>query len=232
MRGAADSVARSADLVEYPGDVKSTRDESLTPRWLRGSAVRFPFVLVGLTGAHAVHSADERDCLVRHASALSTVVELGVFQGASTKTLRSLIDPGGRLFAVDPFWPGRLGISFARLIARIEAKRVRGGTVIWLRMTDGEAAVEVSKLVPGGVDLVFSDFVPGDYEAHERLWTVWRDVVRPGGIFIQSMSQVVDRRTAADYATVRFARDVLMSDPQFECIETIDTFTVLRRRGR
>ena len=199
------------------------------PAWVRGPGLRLPLVALGISGPSIVHSPEERRCLARHAAGLKTLVELGVNEGASTRLLRSVMSRDGTLYPVDPFPPGRFGVSFPRLIARVEVARVRNGTVQWLGMTDVEAAAAVSPLAPGGVDFVFGDFI-ATLQAHARGWQCWRHLIRPGGMFIQSTSQVVPPRTTPEHATVRFAREVLMTDEEFECIETVGTFTVLRRR--
>jgi hypothetical protein len=196
---------------------------------LRGRpAAQFLLVAAGLAHAPSPHTEGERDCLARYARGKRSVVELGVDRGAATAILRAAMSPTGSLYAVDPHPAGRLGVSFPRLIAHVEVARLPNGRVQWLRMTEAEAAAVLTDAEPDGAELVFSDCV-FDYDALAGEWHRWRERVAPGGIFIQSTSQPFADRTDDDHDAVRFTRDVLLLDPDFECIEVIDTFTVLAR---
>jgi predicted O-methyltransferase YrrM len=196
----------------------------------QGPAARFLLVALGLAPGRSPHTQAERDCLARYAANAETVVELGVEQGTATALMRRGMSPSGRLYAVDPHPAGRLGVSFPRLIARRECSHAGEAHVEWLRMTEAEAASIVAGLEPHGVQLVFSDCV-FDYESLDAEWRRWRSLVAAGGIFIQSTSRVQAPRTNEQHDTVRFARDVLLHDPDFDCVEAVDTFTILVRRS-
>jgi hypothetical protein len=194
-----------------------------------GPAARFPLVAVRLARGRTSHTAAEYACLVHHARGRHVIVELGVHEGVGTKQLRTAMSPTGALYAVDPFPPGRFGVSFPRAIARLETRRVRNGTVTWLRSTDVEAAPIVALRAPGGVELVFSDALL-TWAGLEQTWAAWRSLIAPSGIFVQSTSQPIGDRPAPDHPAVRFTRDVLTQDPDFELVEVADAFTVFRRR--
>lgn len=196
-----------------------------------GPAARIPLVILGLAPGRSAHSAAEHACLARHAYGMKTIVELGVEQGVGTTVLKEAMAPTGRLYAVDPHPVGRLGVSFPRLIARMQVSRARGARVHWLRMTESAAATVLAEQEPEGVELIFSDCV-FDYTSLDFLWSSWRPRVKPGGIFIQSTSQPVGTRTTPEHETVIFTRDVLVRDPDFEVAEVAGTFTVLRRLMR
>ena len=200
-------------------------------RTLHGPGVRMLAVVAGLAGGRTAHSEAERACLRRHADGKQSIVELGVHEGGSTTILRSSMSSDGRLYAVDPFPSGRFGISIPRIIARVSVARVHRGVVHGLRMTDTKAAEVFSRLEPAGADLVFSDCVFA-WDALEREWRAWRDHVAPGGVFIQTTSRPVLPRTSHEHEVVRFTREVLLLDPDFECVDAVGTFTVLSRRPR
>lgn len=191
--------------------------------------MRFLLVALGAAHSHSPHTERECECLARYARGKWRIVELGVDQAADTSILSAAMSRDGRLYAVDPYAVGRFGVSFPRLIARIQVSRVVGARVHWLRMTEAEAAPVLAELEPAGVELIFSDCV-FDFESLACEWSRWRERLAPGGIFIQSTSRPFAGRTDEDHETVRFAREVLLREPDFDCVETIDTFTVLARR--
>ena len=62
----------------------------------------------------------ERACLAKHAAGKKRLVEVGVWHGVTTRLLRSVMDPAGVYFAIDPYVTGRLGFSAPQQIAIAE----------------------------------------------------------------------------------------------------------------
>jgi len=119
---------------------------------------------VGLAEPQALTTDSERKLLANHAAGKKRLVEIGVWHGATTCILRTVMAPDGLLFAVDPYPVGRLGFSAQMTIARRETAKIPNGSVQWLRLTGVEAAREYAKSVVEPVDFAFID---GDhtYEA-------------------------------------------------------------------
>jgi hypothetical protein len=95
---------------------------------------------LGLARVTTQTSAAEHDGLARHASGRRCLVEIGVWHGVTTCRLRQAMAPDGTLFAVDPYPPGKLGMSFPRSIARDQVNQVANGRVRWVQATGAEAA--------------------------------------------------------------------------------------------
>lgn len=184
--------------------------------------------LVGLASAETQTSEAERACLARHAAGRRRLVEIGVWHGVTTVQLRSVMHSDGVLFAVDPFARGRLGVSFQRLIARSEVARVQNGAVRWMRATGRDAARLYAKRIRDSIDFIFID---GDhsYEGLRDDWTGWSDLVAPGGIVSVHDSRATDARPIEDAGSVIFTRDVILRDPRFAVVESVDSLTVLER---
>ena len=138
--------------------------------------------------------------------------------------------PGGVLFAVDPYPAGRLGFSAAKIIARSEVGKSRNGKVRWLQMTHQNPARYFEESGEPPVDVIFSD-ASNDYRGFEATWVVWSRPIRRGGIYILANRLATPLRRIADAGSVRFTRDVVENDRRFEKVETVETFTVLRRRS-
>jgi predicted O-methyltransferase YrrM len=185
---------------------------------------------LGLAKATTQTSDAERACLARHAAGRKRLAEVGVWHGVTTCVLRQAMDPGGTLFAVDPYPVGRLGVSFQQRIARREVRRVDRGQLVWLRMTGVEAARHLAAEKLGPVEAVFLD---GDhsYDATLNDWNEWSGLVAPGGVVLLHDSCSSATRKIDDAGSARVTREVIRVDPRFEVVEVVDTLTAVRRKG-
>jgi predicted O-methyltransferase YrrM len=190
-----------------------------------------PHFLLWLAGARAAETqttARERAALSAHATGRAAVVEIGVWHGVTTSVLRRAMAPDGVLWAIDPFPPGRLGFSLQQPIARSEVRRVRNGTVRWIRTTGVEAADVHRQEGRPPVDVVFID---GDhsYEGLVRDWRAWSPRVAPGGVVCLHDSCSTPERRIDDAGSVAATAEVVRTDPDFELVEEIDSLTIVRR---
>lgn len=164
---------------------------------------------------------EETACLLRHAAGKRRLAEIGVWEGGTTRQLRSTMHPSGVLFAIDPFPGGRLGLSYQRPIAHGEVRRVRRGDVVWIRAT-GVSASKDPRVTAAPFDFVFID---GDhsFEGLRADWNAWS----PLAADILALHDVIG---APDQGSVRFAREYAFTDPRFTLVETAGCLAVLRRR--
>src|SRR5215472_6591422 len=137
----------------------------------------FGLWLAGLAKAETQTSEAERALLADSARGRRRVVEVGVWHGVTTARLRAAMAPSGVLYAVDPFYPGRLGFSIQAVIARNEVGQVTGAEVRWIRLPSESAAPKV--LAEGVVDFVFIDGVH-TYDALALDWRLWSAGLAPG----------------------------------------------------
>jgi predicted O-methyltransferase YrrM len=150
-------------------------------------------------------------------------VEIGVWHGVTTRRLRAAMDPDGVLTAVDPFPVGRLGFSVQERIARHEVDAVANGHVNWMRTSGVDAARH-----HGPVDFVFID---GDHSEQGLLadWRAWSSLVETGGVIALHDSRSTPDRPIDDAGSVKVTNEVIVRDPRFGVVETVDSLTVLRR---
>lgn len=179
--------------------------------------------LVGLTGPGTQTTEAEQQCLVAFARGRRRLVEIGVWHGATTCRLRAVMAADGVLSAVDPFPPGRLGVSLQKRIAHHEVSRIRNGTVRWLEMRGVDAAIGHEP-----VDFIFHD---GDHrEEHVYAdWTAWSGLVQPGGIVAIHDSRSTPERPIEDAGSVSVTARVILRDPRFAVARLVDSLTVVRR---
>jgi hypothetical protein len=183
---------------------------------------------IGLAPAEVWTTAAERDCLVRHVAGKHRVVEVGVWHAGTSKPLRSAMAPDATLYAVDPYEPGRLGISFPQLIGRRELGSVSNGRVVWVRARGGVAAVSPLMQAAAPFDFIFIDNAQ-TYELLLEEWTAWAPLVDASGLIALHDSRHVPSLGWSDQTSARFVRECVLPDPRFNVIEQVDTLTVLRR---
>jgi predicted O-methyltransferase YrrM len=183
---------------------------------------------LGLTDADTQTSAAERDCLARQAAGRKRLVEIGVFHGITTRRLREVMAPDGVIFAIDPFPVGRFGFSPQFLMAQSEVNTVCNGSVRWLRKTGIEAGREFQARGEPPVDFIFID-ADHSYHAVRGDWETWSPLVASGGIVALHDSRSTPTKRIDEIGSAVFTREVVLQDPRFHVLETVDTLTVLRR---
>lgn len=192
-------------------------------------SVHFARWLVGAAEPETQTTAAERSCLCRYAAAARVVVEIGAWHGVTTAQLKGALPAGAKIFAVDPYFPGRLGFSFQKIIAAREVRRSAGlATVSFVRCTGVEAAALFAGQ-RGAVDLVFVD---GDhsYEGISADWHSWSPLIRRGGYVALHDSRSTCERDIHDAGSARFTREVILTDPAWRELEAVDSLTVVQKR--
>jgi predicted O-methyltransferase YrrM len=108
-----------------------------------------------------------------------------------------------------------------------EVGRIRNGRVVWVRAT-GTDAGRTPEIRRAPFDFVFIDDAQS-YEGLQIEWETWSPLVEPGGIIALHDTQTIPG--VAGQSSERFAREIVFADDRFDVLETIDSLTVLRRRG-
>jgi len=189
--------------------------------------LHFVKYFIGIDNAHTQTSVAERECLVKYVSGKKRILEIGVYEGATTKILADNMLPKGKLFAVDPFIPGRLGVCWGRYVARREIKKSSGWhNVQFIEKYSHEAA----GIIDGEFDLVFID---GDHslEGITCDWADWSGRVVAGGLLALHDTQVpAYNAKVKDLGSYKYFKSHIQSDQRFEIVEQVDSMSVLRRK--
>jgi predicted O-methyltransferase YrrM len=175
---------------------------------------------LGLLPPRTQTTAAERAALSRLAQGRRTVVEIGVFDGANTALLRSVMAADGEVFGIDPHPPGRLGVSFERLIAARELSRIPNGRAHLVRQLSTEA-------VHGWARPIDFLFIDGDHSwtGISRDWDDWIPHLAPGAVVALHDSRPMPGEISPD--SVRFTNEVVLPDRRFQVLATVDRLTAL-----
>jgi predicted O-methyltransferase YrrM len=182
---------------------------------------------VGIDRASTQTTEAERACMARYADERTRLAEIGVWEGVTAAQLRSIMADDGIYFAIDPYPIGRLGFSTQRVIAHGVVGKVRRGSVTWLRSKGVDAAKEKC-VVEKPIDFLFID---GDhsYEGLKADWEAWRSLVAIGGVVALHDSRSSNSRNIDNAGSVRCTNEIILREPGYTVVETVDSLTVLKR---
>lgn len=182
---------------------------------------------MGLDEPHTQTTQAEQQALQKYCEGCRRAVEIGVYEGANTRILAENLATDGCLFAIDPFFAGRLPICWGEQIAKAE---VRHGEVRervrFVRALSWEAAEQIE----GPFDFVFID---GDhsFEGFRRDWNDWSDRVEAEGIIALHDTRVPEHNpNVTNLGSYRYFEDRVRNDERFQIIEQVDSLSVLKRR--
>lgn len=190
------------------------------------TALHWLFYRLGLHMPDTQTTEAERRLIALYAKNRQTAVEVGVYEGRTTAVIAGSIAENGKVYAVDPFFSGKMGVSYGKMIA-IHYLRRMGllSKIHFLEMLSHEAA----PLIREKIDFTFID---GDhsYEGIARDWMDWTAKIPLDGIIA-----LHDTCIAPDMPADRlmgshlYFRDIIQHDPRFELTEQIDSLSILRK---
>jgi predicted O-methyltransferase YrrM len=202
--------------------------------------MRYTFELLryalGLRGPLTAVTAAEAALLAEIAAAAVCAVEVGVYEGASSRIILDAMPADGQLFLVDPYFePVRierwLGFSGPYWVARrtvaAYSERAR-----FVRMTSAEAAAEL--VLPRLADLIFID-ARHDYESVAEDVRLWSPHLAAGGTLAFHDSRVCAARPelSAQSGPVALVEELVDgAKGDWQLVAAADSLSVLCRRTR
>jgi len=191
------------------------------------SALHYARVLAGLDRPQTQTTAAERELLASFLPGAKRVVEIGVFEGYTTRVLAERADADSVIYGIDPFLTGRFGISWGERIARIyNGRYLTSGKIRFI----AKRSTDVDEEVPTPVDLVFID---GDHSLPgiSADWAYWSERVGSGGIIaLHDTLLTPDKPMGYMLGSIEYFRDHIQHDSRFEIVRQKDSLSVLRKR--
>jgi predicted O-methyltransferase YrrM len=180
---------------------------------------------LGLDEPRTQTTPAERALLRELAAGARTIVEIGAFEGVSTRLMRVAMPGDAHLYAIDPFVANCCGFCVQHAIFRREAGRSTNGRVILMRQFSYDAIASWRE----PIDLLFLD---GDhsFEGVTRDFREWGRHVRPGGVILVHTSQLSPAKpvptTCGPY---RLVHEVVPHETGFRVARAVDSTTVVVR---
>jgi len=138
------------------------------------------FAWLGFRPVLGQHTAAEHSALSKWATGRSSLVEIGVAEGASAVALREAMSAEGTLWLIDPFHLSReRWFNATKRAAHRAVEGCRNGRVIWIEKFSS-VAVDDWK---GPIDFLFID---GDHSETgiQQDWDKWHRFVVSGGVVV------------------------------------------------
>ena len=181
---------------------------------------------LGLDQTYTQTTLSEREALEKYASGASSAIEIGVFEGVITAILSRALGKEGKIFGIDPFFKGKLGICYHKAVAKLHIKRK--GVRKKVHLVE-KLSFDAAEDVPGEVDFIFID---GDHswEGISRDWPLFSARLRPGGIMALHDTSIIPADGGTVQDSVRYYNEVIRHDHRFEWLETVDRMNVLKRK--
>ena len=192
---------------------------------LRTNVLHYMLYRLGLDEARTQTTPAERALLRELAAGARTIVEIGAFEGASTRAMREAMPWDAHLYAVDPFIANRYGFCVQHAIFRREAGRSTNGRLILLRQFSHEAITSWRE----PIDLLFID-ADHSFEAVTRDFRDWGRHVRPGGVILLHDSQQSPAKPVpTSCGPYRLVHEVVPHETGFRVTRAVDSTTVVVR---
>jgi predicted O-methyltransferase YrrM len=181
--------------------------------------VRF---LIGVDQPDSQVTDRELSLLRKYASDSRTIVEIGCYEGKTSVALAEASPRLEKLYSVDPFLRGRLGVCYGELIARMHRRRRRVKNIEFIKAFSHEAAPSFD--VP--IDFLFID-ADHRYESIKRDSEDWFEKVRIGGVIALHDCKVAGSRRER-LGSMTFYEQDLPRIASLEEIDCVDSMVILR----
>src|SRR5258708_38763643 len=133
--------------------------------------------LVGVDPPATQGTDGELECLLKYAQGASVIVEIGCYEGSTTAALAANTE--GRVYSIDPFFCGRLGICYTEWVARFVRWRRQLRNIEFVKSFSHTVAPEFQHNVV--LIVIEADH---SYEAIKIDWQDCFPKVRAGGIIV------------------------------------------------
>jgi len=205
------------------------RREDAKPESGTHSLLRHPvFAWLGIRPVLGQHTASEHEALKKWVTGKSSLVEIGVAEGASAVALREAMSPCGTLWLIDPFHLSRMRhINAMKRAARRAVEGCRNGRIVWIEKFSSAAASDWN----GPIDFLFLD---GDHSETgvQQDWDDWHQFVAPSGVVaFHDAATFPGGWTRQDWGPVKLV-DRLFRDqvlPGWRIVQQVDSLVVVEK---
>lgn len=186
------------------------------------------FAWLGIRPVLGQHSASEHEALGKWATGRTSLVEIGVAEGASAVALREAMSPAGTLWLIDPFHLSRMRyINATKRAAHRAVEGCRNGSVIWIEEFSSVAANDWK----GPLDFLFID---GDHSETgvQQDWDKWHRFVVPRGVVVfHDAATFPGGWTREDWGPVRLVDRLFRVRrlPGWRIVQQVDSLVVVER---
>jgi len=176
---------------------------------------------IGLDEPESQVTDAELAMLLKYAKGSQVAVELGCYEGRTAVAVAQVVH--GQVYSIDPFFKGRLGISYGKQIANIHAARQRINNIKLIDKLSWEAI----KSFHQPIDFLFID-ADHSYEAVRQDWFDWSPKIKVGG-YVALHDSKKSVNSPRELGTMQFYKQDIPAVRDFVEIDSVDSLVVLRK---
>ena len=184
----------------------------------------FAKFILGLNEPRTQTTPREQNAIIKYCKNCMIAVEIGVFEGYNTLNIVKSMDEKGILYAIDPFYKGKLGFCYGELISsRYVAGSGYSAKVNFIKKLSSEAVRDV----PDNIDFIFID---GDhsYNGIKTDWELWSGKLKKGGIIALHDTNFYGMNPSVkSLGSFTYYNDLIRHNKNFELLETVDSMNIL-----
>jgi predicted O-methyltransferase YrrM len=190
-----------------------------------GAAFHWLAYSLGIQHANTQTSDAERRMIASYAQTASLLLEVGVFEGVTTRVIAEAMPASAQLYAVDPFFRGRFGVNWTRQIARAEVAKARIKSVHFVELLSEQAA----RVIDENFDFIFID-ADHSLKGIKTDWSVWSPRCHVGGVMAFHDTRIASHAAhVAEFGSFQFYNEVISTHPDFEEVNCVDTVSIIQR---
>lgn len=182
--------------------------------------------LLGFEAPESQTSHDEREAIKKYAKNKKVAAEIGVFEGLTTEIIANSVDKDGIVYAIDPFFKGRLGLCYGEIISKKYWKRKQCINKIKVIKN---YSYNAAKFINEKFDFIFID---GDhsYDGIKQDWEDWSVKLNKGGFILLHDTCLSNHNpNVSTLGSYRFFNEVILKDKRFKVIEQVDSMSILEK---
>lgn len=145
----------------------------------------------------------------------------------NTKNIAETINESATLYAIDPFFKGKLGVCYSELIAKTELKRSK---LLHKIQFIEKLSFEAINDIPDELDFIFID---GDHslEGIQKDWKIFSEKLQQGGIIALHDTSIPSHNPrVANLGSCKYYNEYIKLDDRFNHLETVDSINVLQKK--
>jgi len=178
---------------------------------------------IGIDSPNSQVTEAELEMLLRYSQGAQRICEIGCFE-ARTSVALATNAPESRVYSVDPFSKGRLGICYSEWVARLHRRRSAAKNLVFLKGLSDEIAPTFYE----PVDFLFID-ADHTYDAVKCDWENWFPKVVNGGMVALHDCKVAPN-SPTPVGTMRFYSHDLKRSHDVREVVSVDSLVILQVR--
>jgi predicted O-methyltransferase YrrM len=189
--------------------------------------IHFVKCYLGLEHPHTQTTKLEQAAIAKYSKDAQKCVEIGVYEGVNTVIIAEQLSSGGLLYAIDPFFKGKLGFCYHEKIAKnLLVKNKLSNNVNLIKKLSFDASEEI----PDDIDFMFVD---GDHsiEGIKKDWELYAIKIKPDGfIALHDTSIPAHDGSVSELGSYKYFNSHIKYDKRFSIVETVDSLNILKKK--